>query len=179
VVAAGVDLVPASVGALAEDQFLEVLCNAASGSNSTIRIPSGAIAGIDGLAAARHFGLASVTYRGTMPPHALKGHVPDSFTEGRVAVFAGNARDAVNMFPKNANLTGTIALAGIGFERTRVELYIDSSVRSNVHELHVVGAFGEFSVKVAGVRISNQSPSSRIVPGSLVQAALGSSFIRL
>ncbi len=85
----------------------------------------------------------------------------------------------MNRFPKNVNLTGTIALAGIGFDRTRVEVWVDPTATTNLHELHAEGAFGKFSVSINGVRIAPGSPSSRLVAGSLVQAALGSNYTSL
>lgn len=175
VLRAGIDLVPASIGALVDAAMLSAMLRAAAGSGARLRLPSGAIAGIDGLAAARHGGITSVLYRGTMPPHALHGHVATPGT-ARQVVFEGTAREAVARFPKNANLTGTISLAGIGFDRTRVEIIVDAGVTANIHELHVDGRFGRFNVTVQGNRISRASPSSQIVAGSLAQAALGSNF---
>ncbi len=176
VLASGAHMVTASVGALADDGFRRELLAAGVASGAQMRIPSGAMVGIDGLAAARHTGLDNVTYRGTMPPHALKNYESATELTGRTLVFEGNAREAVARFPKNANLTGTIALAGIGFGNTRVEIYVDPAATANIHELQASGEFGRFDIKVSGNRISDASPSSRIVAGSLVQAALGSSF---
>jgi len=171
--------VPASVGALVDEPYRMSLIRAAGKRSRQIRIPSGAMTGIDGLAAARLAGLDSVLYRGTMPAHALRNFEARTPILRKTLVFQGSANEAVSRFPKNANLTGTIALAGIGFEATRVELYIDPDTEANIHELMASGAFGEFHVRVSGHRISETSPSSRIVPGSLVQAALGSAFILL
>lgn len=175
VVRAGVDLVPASIGVLVHDQFRQELLAEARATGATVRMPSGAIVGIDGLAAARHGGLSDVLYRGTMPPVTLRAHYEGSLPESGL-VFSGSAREAIALFPKNVNLTGTIALAGIGFDQTRVEMIVDPTLTANVHELFVKGEFGEFHVEVRGYRISDASPSSRIVAGSLAQAALGSNF---
>lgn len=179
VVASGSHLVPASVGALVDDAFRVELCDAADRRRSHIRIPCGAMPGIDGLASARWAGLDSVVYRGTMPPHALKNFDAAGPIQEATCVFSGSAREAVQRFPKNANLTGTIALAGIGFDATRVEIYVDPVAVANIHELEAEGGFGKFQVKVAGHRIAATSPSSRIVPGSLVLAALGSGYTLL
>ena len=70
-------------------------------------------------------------------------------------------------------------MAGVGFDNTHVELIVDPSVSRNVHVLEASGAFGEFSVQVSGHRISETSPSSRIVPGSIAQAALGTGYTLL
>lgn len=179
VLAAGIDLVPASVGLFADQGFLDVMLNAAEKGGSVIRVPSGAMVGIDGLSAARLVGVERVTYRGTMAPQALKNFQATGTIEGRVLAYEGTAREAVFKFPKNANLTATIALASVGFDKTRVELYVDPTVTSNIHELEASGDFGSIHVKVSGRRISESSPSSRIVAGSLVQAAVGSNFTRL
>lgn len=179
VLAAGSHLVAASVGALADEAFLQGVLAACKAGGAELRIPSGAMVGIDGLAAARETGLDRVTYRGTMPPHALKNFESAGGITARTMVFDGNAREAAARFPKNANLTATIALAGIGFEQTRVELYVDPQASANVHELAASGAFGAFDIKVSGRRISEASPSSRIVAGSLVQVALGSNYTLL
>lgn len=151
----------------------------ASSPAGTVRVDapllSGAIPGIDGLVAARHVGIDSVLYRGTVPPQGLEGVGPVQ-GQDKVLVFRGTAREAVSRFPKNVNLTGTIALAGIGFDRTRVEVWVDPIAKTNLHELYAEGTFGKFSVSISGVRIAPGSPSSRLVTGSLVQAALGSNY---
>jgi len=178
ILGAGVHLVPASVGALVDDGLRRSLLDAAMANHSQLRLPSGAIAGIDGLAAARHGGVDKVLYRGTMSPASLQRYVDEPLPEQGL-VFSGPARVAVSKFPKNANLTGTIALAGIGFDETQVEMHTDPTVDSNIHELIVQGDFGHFHVKVSGRRISDTSSTSRIVAGSLAEAALGSAFLNL
>jgi len=178
VVQAGVDLVPASIGALADDEFRHGLLAASRLSGASVRMPSGAIGGIDALAAAHHVGINKVLYRGTMPPSTLRAHYKGTLPEWGL-VFSGPAREAISLFPKNVNLTGTIALAGVGFDSTQVEMIVDPSLTANVHELFVNGEFGEFHVEIRGYRISDASPSSRIVAGSLAQAALGSNFMLL
>jgi len=179
VLAAGIDLVPASVGALVDDELREAFREAAVRAGRAVRIPSGAIVGIDGLAAARHGGIDEVLYRGTMPPQVLKPLDGAPVPRQRTVVYEGSARAAITQYPKNVNLTATIALAGVGFDRTRVELVVDPAVEDNLHELHVRGAFGSFAARVSGRRIRPSSPSSRLVAGSLVQAALGTGFTTL
>jgi aspartate dehydrogenase len=69
-------------------------------------------------------------------------------------------------------VTATIALAGVGFERTEVELVVDPEAVDNRHEIAASGFFGTFAVTVQGRRISPSSPSSRLVAGSLLSAAV-------
>lgn len=177
VLSAGIDLVPASMGVLADDAFRGAVARASAQGRGPVRIPGGAMAGIDGLVAARAIGIDRVLYRGTMPAGSLKrvgsGELPAAV---HALVFAGTAREAVSRFPKNANLAATIALAGVGFDRTRVELFVDPVATHNIHELEAEGVFGQLHVTVSGPRICEASASSRIVPGSLAHAALGSTY---
>lgn len=181
VVKRGIDLVPASVGGLVDDAFRESLILTAKRTGAVVRIPSGAILGVDGLAAAIYSGVDHVLYRGTMIPGNLKNAEKDysTITE-RTIIYEGIAREAVQKYPKNANITATLSLAGIGFEKTRVEIILDPEATDNIHEVFVSGDFGQFNVKVVGNIINkNTSPTSKIVAGSLVQAALGSNYTLL
>lgn len=178
---AGVDLVPASIGLFAEDRETARFRAAAIAGRSRIHLPCGAVAGIDALLGARLVGLDSVRYRFVMPPaawgHPIDAPASSAGAGAGVCVFRGTARDAALRFPRHANVTATISLAGIGFERTEVELIVDPGADANRHEIDAGGAFGTLSVVVHGRRIDQTSPSSRLVAGSLLQAALSGSAL--
>ena len=173
VLGAGKILVPASVGSFAHPDILNAHLEACKYSGGKIRLASGAISGLDALAAARKAGLRRVRYVGVMAGMVEKDALPAEPRTDRVKVFAGTAREAALKFPKNANLTLTIAMAGIGMDATEVELYRDASAPRNVHELQAEGDFGSMKIVIEGVRISPSSPSSHIVPASLFNAAAG------
>ncbi|MDB5415792.1 MAG: hypothetical protein JWR10_4127 [Rubritepida sp.] len=173
--ALGLDVIAASVGALADAALAERLRDAARQGGGRLIIPSGAVAGLDGLAAAKVVGLASVTYRQSAPPTSWIGHPdapPGLDLPGAHRVFAGTAREAASRFPKNANVTAAIALAGIGFERTTVELFSDGSLTRNRHELFAQGAFGSLHVDIDAEPIAPGIRSSRLVAGSLLHTAM-------
>jgi aspartate dehydrogenase len=176
VLAAGVDLVPSSVGLFADGVALAVFREAARAGRSHIRLSNGAVAGVDGILGARTLGLDSVRYRFVMSPsawgHALAPGTLAGDTASETLMFRGSAREAALRFPKHANVTATIALAGVGFERTEVDLVVEASATDNRHEIHATGFFGKLSVVVQGQRISQSSPSSRLVAGSLFSAAM-------
>ena len=136
----GVDLIVASVGALAKPELEHALREAAAAGRSHICIPSGAIGGLDALAAARVGGLDSVRYVGRKPIQAWRGtaaeRVVDLDTLDKAAViFEGSAREAALTYPQNANVTAATALAGVGFDATRVTLFADPQARGNEHEI--------------------------------------------
>ena len=70
VLRAGIDLMVISTGALADDGTRARLVAAAERTGARIKLPAGAVAGIDGLMAHRVGGLKSVRYTSTKPPYA-------------------------------------------------------------------------------------------------------------
>jgi aspartate dehydrogenase len=148
---AGADVVVASIGALSDAAVRERIEAAAAAGGSRCLTVSGAIGGLDALEAARGAGLDAVDYTGRKPPAAWKGTPAEALADlaalaEPALLFDGNALDAARLYPKNANVTAAVALAGVGFERTRVRLLADPGIAQNVHELRVAGAFGRFTI---------------------------------
>jgi aspartate dehydrogenase len=115
-----------------------------------MRIPSGAVGGLDALAAARLGGLTSVTYVGRKPVAAWQGTKAEESVvladiSAATAVFEGTAREAALAYPQNANVAAAIALAGVGFDATRVTLIADPAARGNEHHIEAEGAFGRLT----------------------------------
>ena len=176
VLASGLSLIAASVGALADNATLDALTQAAAAGGSQLFIPAGALVGIDALAAARLTGLSSVTYTRRAPPQtwvqsgALSAQIADRLRIPHT-VFDGTAREAALQFPTNANVAATVALAGLGFDGTRATLLADPAVNANVHEIVAVGAFGRFRTELTALRIPGTTTSA-IVSGSIARAVL-------
>lgn len=161
VLAAGIDLVIVSTGSLADSELWSEVSAAAAKSTAKVKLVAGALPGVDALAAAKLAGLTGVTLTSRKPPRAWKGtpaeatHDLDNISAPTV-IFSGSARDAALTFPKNANVAATAALAGIGFEKTRVVLVADPAVAQNVHHLEAAGAFGTMSLEIH----ANPSPDN-------------------
>jgi aspartate dehydrogenase len=114
-----------------------------------VRVPSGALCGLDGIRSAMEAGLHSVTLTTRKPPKGFEGapHIVengidlDAITEPTV-IFDGFAVDAVKAFPKNVNVAAALSLAGIGPRETRVRVIADPRATENSHEVVAEGAFG-------------------------------------
>jgi aspartate dehydrogenase len=176
----GLLLIAASVGALADRATHDLLCEAAAAGGGQLAIPAGALAGVDALAAARRCGVSSVRYVRRAAPATWVRHgalAAERAAELRQAhvVFEGDARSAARCYPKNANVTATVAIAGVGFEATRVTLIADPAVDANVHEIEAEGAFGVLSAKLSARPISAQTSSSAIVAASLARCVMSRS----
>ena len=173
----GIDLIVASVGALAKPELERALRDAATAGRSHIRIPSGAIGGLDALAAARVGGLDSVGYVGRKPVQAWRGtaaeHVFDLDKLDKAAViFEGSAREAALTYPQNANVTAATALAGVGFDATRVALIAVPQARGNEHEIEATGRFGTMKFSVVNAPLPENPKTSSLAAYSLVRCVL-------
>lgn len=125
-----------------------------------IWIPSGAISGIDALLAAREAGVKSVKIVTRKPPAGLQEasyfkHKKFPKLQGKkeYCLFKGNASSAVKNFPQNINVAAVLSLAGIGPQRTRVEIWTSKGYTSNQHEITIEGKAGTIQT------ITNNVPS--------------------
>ncbi len=123
-----------------------------------IYIPSGAIAGLDGVRAACQGAVDSVTLITRKPPQAFVGvsyvverGIDLHALQAETVLFEGSARDACAAFPANVNVAATLSLAGIGAERTRVKIVAVPGSSSNAHQIEIVGEFGKLTVQVENV----------------------------
>ena len=88
----------------------------------------------------------------TKSPKSL-GLDPAKFHEP-VVVFSGTTREACAAFPRNVNVHAAVALAGIGFDRTRSRIVADPSVSTNAHVISVTGEGIEFELRISAFTAS-------------------------
>ncbi len=175
---AGVDLHVLSVGALACEDVRSRLIAATQRGGGRIVVPSGALAGFDGLASLGVAGLRSVKYTSIKPVEAWRRTMADD--GGRLenltsplVVFSGSAREAAIAFPKNTNLAAAIALRGLGFDRTQVELIADPFAKVNQGRIEAESDAGSLDVTLSGAAFADNPRSSRVTALSAIAALKG------
>ena len=134
-----------SVGALVDEELLANLTARANEFNQSLYLPSGAIGGLDLLQNAHALGnVKSVALTTRKPATSL---VCDQIQEPTI-IFEGTAKEAIAKYPKNMNVSIVLALAGIGFNETKVTLIADPTIEQNIHSIHIEGDFGEAKIEV-------------------------------
>jgi aspartate dehydrogenase len=155
---AGIPVIVLSGGALCDDTLRTKLERLAAEKRVLLYVPSGGIGGLDALKAACAAGVDEVEIAVTKPPAAWKdipyverlGVDLDRLT-GATTLFNGTAREGVPHFPANVNIAAVLALAGIGFDRTRLKVVADPALRFNTHYITIRGRTGTISVKFESV----------------------------
>ncbi len=142
-----------------------------------ILVPTGALLGLDAVAAAAEGSISSVHMITRKPPGGLIGapylveHGIDIETLGEPRlVFTGNARAAARGFPANVNVVAALALAGIGPERTMIEIWADPAVTRNIHRIEVEADAARISMQIENVPSAENPKTGRLTPLSVVAA---------
>jgi aspartate dehydrogenase len=169
ILGAGIDLIPASLGAFADEEFHARLLATAVRSGAKLYLPAGAIGGLDILGAARLAGMQEIMYVSRKPPMAWRDtpaerHLDLAHLDAEATFFEGTAREAARDYPKNANVAAALALAGIGFDRTHVRLVADPRVERNVHEVTMRSACADLVLRIEG-RTSESNPKTSLTAG--------------
>jgi aspartate dehydrogenase len=155
---AGIKVIVLSAGALADDSLRRSAEQAAIRSGALLYVPSGGIGGLDALKTACVAGVDEASIQVAKPPAAWKG-IPYVEALGLtldrlnapVVLFEGPAREGVPHFPQNVNIAAVLAMAGIGFDRTRLRVVADPSLTRNTHTIRISGRTGRFSVVLENV----------------------------
>jgi aspartate dehydrogenase len=164
------DLMLLSIGALAEESLFIRLREQAQVSRKRILLPSGAIAGLDAIAAAARGGLDEVSHTVRKPPGAFTAEqIAGRPTDSPLVLYEGSAQDGVKRFPENVNVAAAVSIAGVGFARTRLRVVADPAVQFNTHEVEARGYFGRLHLRMENVPTANPK-TGRIVALSVIKA---------
>jgi aspartate dehydrogenase len=141
-----------------------------------ILVPTGALLGLDAVIAAAEGGITSVNMITRKPPQGLLGapYLVDNMDITGLAeprrVFTGTARDAARGFPANVNVAAALALAGIGPDRTTVEIWADPTITRNIHRIEVEAAAARLSMQVENVPSEDNPRTGRLTALSVIAA---------
>jgi aspartate dehydrogenase len=145
-----------------------------------IVVPTGALLGLDAVRAAAEGRVESVTIQTRKPPRGLEGapyllerKIDVLAIKEPTLVFKGNAFDAARGFPANVNVAAALALAGIGPERTMVEIWGDPTVTRNTHTIRVEAESARLTMTIENVPSEENPKTGKITPLSLLACLRG------
>src|SRR5712691_10907625 len=171
---AGKQVMVLSAGALLPRPELIELAKARGGQ---IIVPTGALLGLDAVTAAAEGRIHSVRMITRKPPRGLAGapylEANGISVEGLNApkrVFAGTAREGAAGFPANVNVAAALSLAGIGPDRTMMEIWADPSIDRNCHTIEVDSDSARFTLSIEN--IPSENPRTGRITALSVLAAL-------
>jgi aspartate dehydrogenase len=176
VIERGKIFMPLSVGQLLDNWDL---VDRAKQTGARILAPTGALLGLDAVRAAAEGTIHSVTMITRKPPNGLEGapYLVErgvSLNDLKVAtkIFDGSAREGARGFPANVNVAAALSLAGIGPDKTRLEIWADPALTRNTHRIEVDADTARFSMAIEGIPSENPR-TGRIVPLSVIAALRG------
>jgi aspartate dehydrogenase len=168
---------PLSVGALLE--HFDLVARARE-TGARIHVPTGALIGLDAVRAAAEGTIRSVRMVTRKPPRGLAGapylEANKISVEGLAAplrVFEGSAREGARGFPANVNVAAALSLAGIGPDRTRLEIWADPALERNTHRIEVEADSARFSMAIENIPSDENPRTGRITALSVVAALRG------
>ena len=138
-------------------------------------LPSGAIAGLDGLKSVRSE-IESISLTTTKHPRSLKGANffkssdidIDSITKS-TTIFEGTAKEAVSLFPANINVAALLSLTTIGSQNTKVKIIADPETDKNTHFIVATGKFGKMSFEIQNVPDPTNPKTSKLAMMSAIE----------
>jgi aspartate dehydrogenase len=172
--AAGRLLVTVSGAAILEAPDLVEL---AAKTGGRIHLVTGALLGLDAVRAAAERNISSIVIVSRKPPRSLAGApyleqhgIEVAGLNAAKRVFAGSAREGARGFPANVNVAAALALAGIGPDRTRLEIWADPAVDRNIHTITVEADSARFTMTIENVPSPENPATGQITPLSVIAA---------
>ncbi|HEY0202328.1 MAG TPA: aspartate dehydrogenase [Burkholderiaceae bacterium] len=171
VLRAGKKLIVLSSGALLERMHLIDLAREHGGQ---IIVPTGALLGLDAVTAAAEGTIHSVRMVSRKPVNGFRGapflaehHIDIEGITEPLRIFSGKAREAASGFPANLNVAISLSLAGIGPDRTELEIWADPTISRNTHTISVDSDSASFTMTIENIPTENPK-TGRITAQSVV-----------
>jgi aspartate dehydrogenase len=173
VLSCGKKLIALSAGQLLRHPEVVALAKENGGQ---IIVPTGALIGFDAVSAAAEGEIHSVTMITRKPlnglmgaPYLVRNGIDISNLSEPLCVFRGSARDAAMGFPENVNVAAALSLAGLGPDRTTIEIWADPNVKRNMHRVVVEADSARFEMAIENVPSENPK-TGRITALSVIAA---------
>jgi len=171
----GKDLMVMSTGALLNDELYKRMLNSAKKKGRKVYVPSGAIVGLDNIKSAALGRIYEVSLTTRKPPSSFEGapfirnrKIDLSAIKEPTPLYAGTAREAVKLFPRNVNVAASLSLASVGPDKTKVKIIADPKIKEIIHKIQIKGEFGELETKTINKPFPDNPKTSYIAALSAI-----------
>lgn len=174
VVAAGLDLLVLSIGALADDDLHDTL----SGGPGRLYLSTGAIGGLDLIRAVSDADtLEKVTIETTKRPRALvqdwmdeaqRAEVLESVA--RTEILRGSPQRIATAFPRSANVAMAVAAAAGDPSLVEAAVFADPECKVTTHEITVHSSTGSYWFRIRNLPSPDNPATSGLVPYAVLRA---------
>jgi aspartate dehydrogenase len=171
---AGRQMITVSAAALIE--HMEIV-DRARAHGGRIIMATGALLGFDAVRAAAEGEIYSVDMVTRKPPRSLVGapHIEKlgldlSAVHEPLKVFDGSAREGARGFPANVNVAAALALAGVGPDRTRLQIWADPTRTRNTHTIKVDADSVRFEMTIENIPTEEKPGTGRVTALSVIAA---------
>jgi aspartate dehydrogenase len=134
-----------------------------------ILVPTGALLGLDAVAAAAEGKIYSVKMTTRKPPnglvgapHLVKNNISVEGLNTAKLVFSGTAREAAAGFPANVNVAAALSLAGIGPDKTMIDIWADPAMTRNCHSIEVDSDSARFTLSIENIPSENPKTGKNV-----------------
>jgi aspartate dehydrogenase len=156
---AGKTVIVLSAGAILVNEHLVSLARQHGGQ---IVVPTGALLGLDAVTAAAEGEIRAVRMVTRKPvrglagaPYLIEHNIRIEAITEPLRIFTGTPREAAIGFPANLNVAVALSLAGIGADKTTLEIWADPTLERNVHRIEVESDSASFSMSIENIPSDN------------------------
>ncbi|MEW6999352.1 aspartate dehydrogenase [Colwelliaceae bacterium BS250] len=142
-----------------------------------IILATGALLGLDAVRAAAESTIHSVTMVTRKPPTSLikakyivENNIDISNLTEPLRVFKGSAREGAEKFPSNVNVAAALGLAGVGADKTELEIWADPTKTRNTHYINVDADSASFALTIENVPTIENPGTGKITALSVITA---------
>ncbi len=153
------------------------LVDLAQTNGGRIILATGALLGLDAVRAAAIGTIHSVTMITRKPPKSLvkaeyviSNNIDLNNLSEPLRIFAGTAREGAIAFPANVNVAAALGMAGIGPDRTQLEIWAAPELTRNTHRIIVDSDSARFELMIENIPTDENPGTGRITALSIVAA---------
>lgn len=151
------------------------LIDLASKTGATIAIPSGAILGLDAIKGVAVGTITSVVIETRKPvaglikaPFIAQTNLDLSTLTGPQLILEGSVTEVARVFPANVNVAAAVSLAGIGPDKTRMEVWADPTLERNKHTVRVTSDSSDFTMSIQNLPSAENPATGKITALSVI-----------